>query len=496
MDKRIISFLAVFFLGLAAFQPALTASTPEYNYQIEVTDTTFLPSAIYEGDIVTLEVSIKNRATETQLADIEAELELGDQFRGINTVDSIDYILSGETKALVFKFQAKEGISPGYYSLPLTINYSSAEDTLKQTHVVLAPISKVDKNLDITIEPNVINPGKPTEVVFTIKNVGNTPVSNISLSWAEENNLVLPLGSDNKRYITILPANQAAEVSYTITADPNITPGVYPLDISVTFNDANGIRTQASNIGMIIGGKTDFEISAELMSNNQLSISIANIGSNNAYALVVKIPEQDKIGVNGSNISILGNLNKGDFTLANFEVTQRNTQMRPGSEGFASGQITQETGQTQGSGRGNITIQVDYTDTTGQRQSYEKTLEVVLSFSGTKEVETGTTFSSRMRRQQSGDLSLIGWALLALIVAGAATFNKFKAGNARWKKLGKALAVVVVLFLAAIYLFASSAIALALATIVSILLLGKLFKEKHVVKVFEKTMAFVRKHKE
>ncbi len=503
MNKAIISVLVVFFVGLAASQPANAAINPEYGYQIEVSDTSFLPSTIYAGDIINMEVGIKNRASNIQLVDLEAEITLGGQFEGIKTVDSIDSINAGETKTLVFQFQAKVGTSSGQYSVPLTMLYLSNKDLLKQTHIVFVPITKAEKNLDITIDPNVVNPGKPTEVIFTIKNVGNTPVSNISLSWAEENNLVLPIGSDNKRYVNVLSANQKAEVSYLVTADPNITPGVYPLDISITFNDINATRTQVSHIGLIIGGKTDFEISAELMTNNQLSISIANIGSNNADAVVVKIPSQQNIAVNGSNIAILGNLNKGDYTLANFEVIQRAMQMRPGVGDLPSGRTgaggdaasTDQTETTQESDRGIVIIQVDYTDTTGQRQSIEKKLEMTLTFSETTDTTT-TGFADRMRSRQSTDLSTVAWALLVVIIVGAAAFNRFKAGNSNWKRLGKALAIVAVLFITAIFLFGSSAIAIALAAVVSLLLLGRLFRQKHVLKLFEKAAKFIEKHKE
>lgn len=485
MNKQVISLLSILFIGLLAFQTASAQETPEYSYQIDVAGTSFTPSTIYAGDVINLEVSIKNRSSEAQLSDVEAELDLGDQFKEIKVADSVGFIRPSETKTFVFEFQAELGISPGYYSVPLTITYLSGKDSFKQSHVVLVPVLETEKNLDITIDPNVVNPGKPTEVVFTIKNVGSTPVSNISLSWTEEENLVLPLGSDNKRYVSVLTAEQETTVSYLVTADPNITPGIYPLDVTVTFNDIDAVRTQTSHVGLIVGGKTEFEVSAELLSSGQVSISIANIGSNNAGAVVVRVPEQSGVTVSGSNASILGNLNKGDFTLANFELR---------TTGFQRPSASDTTVPDEDSGRRTILVQIDYTDTTGERQSVQKQLE--MNFVSSSETETTATGFAGRQRTASQDNAVIVWALLAVLIVGAAAYNRFRAGNRSWKKLGKILVPVILLFLAVAFLLGSNTIAAVVAAIVSVLLLGWFFRERHVMMLLEKAAGQAKKYLE
>ncbi len=492
MNKTIISFLVIFFVGLTVLQSASAASTPEYSYMVEVTDTRFLPPTIYAGDIINMEVDIKSRASETPLVDLEAELDLGEQFKKIKAVDSIDYVRSGETKTLVFEFEANVGMASGYYSVPLTITYLSGSDLHEQSHIVLVPISKTEKSLDITIDPNVVNPGKPTQVVFTIKNVGNTPVSNISFSWTEENDLVLPLGSDNKRHVDILTANQEAELSYNVAADPNIETGIYPLDIGITFNDIDAIRTETSQVGLIVGGATEFEVSAEVLSSGQVSISIANIGSNNAEAVVVRIPEQQGISISGSNTSILGSLNKGDFTLANFEM--RSTAMTRQTQGSIP--TRPDTVSDEDSGRRTLLVQIEYTDTTGKRQSVQKNLEMnFVASEGGAEMQAG--FAGRMGRQSATqNNSIIAWALLALVIVGAAGFNKFKAGSKSWKRLGKVLAPIAALFLIAIFLFGSNLAATILVTLVAVLVLGWFLQERHILALLNKTVKYAKKYLE
>ena len=304
-------------------------------------------------------------------------------------------------------------------------------------------------------------------------------ISNIAFSWAESNNLVLPLGTDNKRYISLISPNTEEKISFTVTADPNIATGIYPLDITMTFNDSNGTRTQTSRVGLIVGGATDFEISADNQASGQLSVSIANIGSNNASAVVVKIPQQQGITVTGSSIAILGNLNKGDYTIASFQVQTAGTQgfstrdQNQGQQGFPGGQqTTQGTDAQLQKGPAGITIQIDYTDTTGERQSVQKIIQLNPSASS-----TGTIAQNFRNRQGNNSLSFLPWALLAIFAIGGIAFNKFKAKKA-WKMLAIVIAIIAVLFLAAIFLLNADIAATTIAAIASIILLVFFFRSE------------------
>lgn len=478
MNKKNIWLSAAFLFALAALiVPAVAQS--EYYYPAEISGSSFLPAEIHAGDTFSIAVDIKNKGTSESIVDLNGVIDFGYQFKAVEATGNTPVILPGSTKTIVFRLNVQSDTLPGYYPVFLTLNYSRGGDSVKQSQTIFVPVSRTEKNLDVTVEPRVINPGNQTELFFTLKNVGGTPVSNISFSWEEANDLVLPVGSDNKRYTNILAAGAEQKLSYIVAADPNITPGIYPLNVKIDFTDVNGTRTQESEVGIIIGGETDFEVSAETLSTGQLSLSIANVGSNNAGAVVVRIPVQEGISIAGSNTSILGNLNKGDFTLANFEMQQFDQN----ASGFGGQRFRQDAQPLQGNpqsqqGTGfsqrpatKLVIQIDYTDTTGQRNTVEKTIQLNRSVSGAN----STALQGQFR--QNGFLSILPWALLVLIALGAVAFNRFKAGNTRWKKLAAFLGAIAVVFLVAVFFFGSNLLAVGAAMIVSLGVLVWFFKK-------------------
>ena len=110
-------------------------------------------------------------------------------------------------------------------------------------------------------------------------------------------------------------------------ADVNADPGLYTLDVNLTFEDyesnSKSIQTTA---GLFVGGATDFDVSFSESSQGEVSLSVANVGNNIAYAVKVSIPEQDGYKVSGSSSTIVGNLEKGDYTIASFNVASTQAQ--------------------------------------------------------------------------------------------------------------------------------------------------------------------------
>jgi len=53
----------------------------------------------------------------------------------------------------------------------------------------------------IHIDKSTLVPGKESGLKFTINNVGNAPLRDLTFYWENTDNIILPVGSDNTRYI-------------------------------------------------------------------------------------------------------------------------------------------------------------------------------------------------------------------------------------------------------------------------------------------------------
>ncbi|MBI4044978.1 MAG: hypothetical protein HY392_04690 [Candidatus Diapherotrites archaeon] len=468
----VVFLAAVFPLGVAA---------QDLGFLAEITSTSILPSVIHAGDVISIAVDVHNRGSVIAIRDLNAYIETSPQFEPLNAQANVDLISQGDTKTLSFKIRAKEDTEPGYYAAIINLEYLRQGEMVSQKEAITITVAQAANNIDVTVSPRIVNPGKETEIRFVLENVGKSAVSNVSFSWSEEDDFILPLGTDNRRYVDVVWPGESETVSYTIAADPNISPGIYPLDVSLSFNDANGTRIQESTVGLIIGGGTDFEVSAERLSTGQISLSIANIGSNNAESVVVKVPRAPDAGIFSSYTEILGNLNKGDFTIAAIETrpaqsVSQSTAAPVAGQGFGGQRVFQRSPQnteqnanvnaSQAIGASEITVLIEYTDTTGQRQSVSKNVEVISQ-------ATGFLGTNATTQPEGGNMALLAF-VFAVIAGAAIAYNRFWAGK-KWASLAKIIGASAFFFLAAIFAFQSGIPAIAAAGILSIALLAWFF---------------------
>lgn len=378
--KTVIGLLALAWLALPAHAAYIEAAKV-INIQ---DDYSILPVEVYVGDTVSLSVQLHNKGMVNMAKDLKAELVLPAEFEGLDVESSLDNIRPNITQTVLFKFRIREDALPGVYSLNIRINYKSmnvvAENVEKEVvediKTITIPVNKARKNLELKVEPVVLLPGRKVDVKFTLSNTSNNVLSNINLSWTEANSLILPIGSDNRRYIASLGAGKQAEVTFLVAVDPNITPGVNAFDTNITYNDESAsTNTLTSKIGFVVGGTTDFDVSLQETGNNQVSLSIANIGSNNAEGIVVRIPEQAHFSTQGFDTAVLGNLNRGDFTIASFRIeptsgtAEARRQARQG--GFLQTNALPPAGESKFA---DLQVEITYTDTTGERQTVKKTV--------------------------------------------------------------------------------------------------------------------------
>lgn len=356
------------------------------------------PDPANAGDVAEVTLNVQNMGS-GEIKNVQIEALDQYPFTVISDATiSVPSILSSSAYAQTLKFKLKiaSDAKAGTYQLRLQESDSSSPVPKEYTvNIVVGSSKKIEI---VGINKHSILPGETANVSFVIKNVGTSKLNNIEFSWANSNNVLLPVGSDNKYYIQTLDVGQSIEVPFIISASTTTTPDLYKLDLTMAYQDSISSQTtsQTSSAGMYVGGGTDFDIIYSDVSGSDYSFTIANTGSTDATSVQVSVDASSNWKASKSS-QIVGNLNKGDYTTVTFPFVRT---------------------------FGDLVFNIQYTDTFGVRETVTKQIQLDVPTNSSR-VRTGTYSGSTRTNAQAGlgtGLSTLGtWVtnIFYLLVIGA-----------------------------------------------------------------------------
>jgi hypothetical protein len=345
-------------------------------------------------------------------------------------VGSLD---TGESYSVIYEFKVPSTASPGLYQVIFEITGGNA---IRQTAIIQVQDATI---LDIiSVTPTSIKIGEATTLLFNITNNGGVDIQNILFTWADQNNLILPIGADNKVTIPLIAAKNHTELPITIMASSGISPGIYPLTITMEYFDQTGTKqTVTSTVGIQISGTTTFDLVVQTSTSGSTTFSVVNTGANVASSVIVSIPRQPNYQTSGTSSTSVGNLDAGDYTLATFQLTStasNTTSTFPSfnrtGTGFPSGRNfsgrNQFMNQSFTGFQGNqLLVEISYTDVFGIRQTIQKQVTISSSSSfgsfssSTSSTGTQNSFSRNFNSQsQSSSGSSNSLIYIAIGVIG------------------------------------------------------------------------------
>jgi hypothetical protein len=339
-----------------------------------------------------------------------------------------------------FKLRVNKDASAGTFYLQV-LRYASGDRGSGVQMGIPVEVKSRESAEVLYIDKTSLIPGQVTPMLFTINNVGNAPLRELTFSWSNPEKVVLAVGSDNTRYIPYIEENGSVDLTYNVIADPSASTGLYSLNLNLQYlNPLNGTRTQTvTTAGVYVGGGTDFDVAFAQSSQGSTAFSVSNIGSNPAYSVTVSVPDQPGWSVTGPNAVIIGNLNKGDYTVASFALSSSSSGNATGYARARSNggvQFNPTAAAPANSAAGNaagIRVDIAYTDTQGNRQVVEKQVKLSSSDVAGSVSTTGTTNSSS--RVQQGFFTTYRWYILGVVVVVVAflAWRMYKKDKAKAK---------------------------------------------------------------
>lgn len=377
MKKHLILFSLVIItllisqIGLADGE---SSSNIEVTFEID-------PTIVIPGELGYITLILKNVGN-TAIEEIDISATSSDwEIIPQNDWDiDVGGISPGNSISFLFTFKVSSSASPGLCEVEFEVRTLNAGYVHRSAIITIKESSVLDI---ITVEPDNLLIGQKTTITFEITNNGHTNTNNILFYWEDTNNNILPIGSDNKILISSISASGTIQIQVDVFANPLLSPGVYPLFINMKYYDDLGIKqTITSEVGITIGGTTDFEVILQESIGGSTTLAIANTGSNVASSVIITIPQQRSYITSGASSVNLGNLDAGDYTLATYQISsveQNNTQKPDKStiklpiESSRSDDFrNQSFSDLQNN---NLIVEVSYTDLFGVRQTVEKEID-------------------------------------------------------------------------------------------------------------------------
>jgi len=448
-NKIVLWIVFLSMLALVSGAAVVRAATDTISTSIPVIQVDLLnqdPNPARAGDTADLRFKLENSggvAVEKMvvelLQDYPFSIASGD---AVKSLGNINAGLTGNNY-ITFEYIVKidKDNAQAQRELSLRYKYNNGEWITEKFMVNIA--SKEFAQI-IYVDKAQLDPGKETEMKFTITNVGNAPLQNLVFSWNEADGLVLPVYSSDTKYVKYLDAGESVELTYTVIADVNANPGLYQLDLKLESESTNNATPMEINTkaGVFIGGETDFDVAFSESSAGQTSLSVSNIGNNPAQSVSVIVPQQQNFRVSGSNSAIIGNLDKGDYTLVSFQIASAlagNISARGRQDSSLNFSNTgrrfggNETFGNAGNNPDNLRVMIYYTDTTGDRISVEKNVSIQFRSST---ITFGSTSNGAKGQSSSSFIgSTVFWAIIVVVAVGICVFVYGKKTRAKKEKM-------------------------------------------------------------
>ena len=276
------------------------------------------PDPATAGDLVEIRIGIENLggkdASDLVLEfDLDYPLTMPPGENNIKTAGALQGFQNLQNMKIVkYKLQIDREAKAGQYGFTIKAYEKETPLAAQALKSFTIDIKSRETAEVIHIDKTNLLPGKQTSLKFSINNEGNAPLRDMTFYWVNEDKIILPVGSDNTRYIKYVDIGESAEIEYQVIADSNAAAGLYQLNLYLTYDDTvdSTPKTIETIAGVYVGGETDFDVAFSESSSGQTSFSIANIGSNPANSVSVIIPEQKAWRVTGTNSAIIGNLTK------------------------------------------------------------------------------------------------------------------------------------------------------------------------------------------
>ena len=322
--KKLLLILIVAMFGLsiafAAGAATLDVSVPRYE-----------PYPAQPGEYVDVWVKIQNvggeDATNVKItADPKFPFSLDTS--QIATSD-LGTIRPGQYELVQYKFIVSENAVQGDNELDIKYTFGSYGEITQKINITVETSNAVLAIANITTNPKTFVPGKDTQVMITVENMGDSFFRDIQIKLGLENTSLpfAPADSTSEKRIYQLSASESQTVQFDILTLPNANGGTYKVPIELDYTDSTGAsHTKSDVIAFTVGGTPNLKLildNSEIKasgSSGKVSLVLVNSGLVNLKFMNIKLLESKDYTILSANEQYIGNLDSDDTNNVDFSV--------------------------------------------------------------------------------------------------------------------------------------------------------------------------------
>lgn len=300
---------------------SVTSAATQVQLETKTSPTTIMP-----GNDGYVELKITNGGT-TSLESIKVMSLKIDSPLALKTASYLENLGSlgaGKAMTTIYKFNVPSSASSGFYTMEFLIE--ACTSSVCDSYVQNALISVQSPTLlgIKSVDPTSFKAGENTTITFILKNSGKTLINNVKFSWEDTSNTIIPLGADNKKFISSI--SDETQIPVNIIVNPSAKPGTYSLSIKIEYDDQTGTKQSInSTVGLRVVGDFNFIVSLESQDlvasgmSGKTDIKIANAGTQEAYFLTINILDSDPITQIKPKVIYAGNIESDDYDTETIE---------------------------------------------------------------------------------------------------------------------------------------------------------------------------------
>ncbi|MFH1126798.1 MAG: COG1361 S-layer family protein, partial [archaeon] len=310
---------------------AFAQGSPGFS-NLEVVSTIYEPFPAEPGKYIDLYVKVENKGTRIATNTV---FELMPKYPFSmdpeeNPVKSFGNLETGQPVLLKYRVKVDQNAFSGKHNIDL--RYSTGANGVWFTVPFEIEVKSRDAILSIEkvmSDPEEITAGSRATVKFTLKNLANTQIKDISLKLDMSGTTLpfAPLDSTTEKKIQTLGAGAIQTVSFNIITDASAEPKVYKIPLIMTYTDEAGTTiTKSDIIGLLVSSRPELEVYMEESDKFQggmtgnIVISVSNIGATQAKFVSVSLEKSPNYEIISPDRMYIGNLDSDDFDTVEYNL--------------------------------------------------------------------------------------------------------------------------------------------------------------------------------